>query len=215
MGCRRVQLAPPLSPLLAAPCPWFCALCDVPHPRHLPACRTLWNEGVHAHLQPWLLLPSAVTLYESGWLALWSSVFGVWSAAFYHRTGRAIYPFLGGSWSGKLRPGVGGRELSLGPPPHPTPPTPHTHHTTPPPAHLTDVSKPYAWAAYLGIFGTLWVAYLLFMGLARRAAASLLFPCSCLLARCRPAVLVAGGATPKAGSPDCCTHSRTPLTLHA
>lgn len=64
-----------------------------------------------------------VTLYESGWLALWSSLFGVWSAAFYHRTGRAIYPFL-------------------------------------------DVSKPYAWAAYLGIFATLWVAYLLFMALA-------------------------------------------------
>ncbi|KAL4436938.1 hypothetical protein ABPG75_004077 [Micractinium tetrahymenae] len=67
-----------------------------------------------------------VTFYESGWLALWSSLFGVWSAVFYHRTGRAIYPFLG-----------------------------------------EHVSKSYSWASYLGIFGTLWVAYLLFMGLAR------------------------------------------------
>lgn len=65
-----------------------------------------------------------VTLLESGWLALWSSLYGVWSAAFLHRTGRVIYPFL-------------------------------------------DVSKPYAWVSYVGIFGTLWVAYLLFLGLAR------------------------------------------------
>jgi hypothetical protein len=30
-------------------------------------------------------------------VALWSSLFGVWSALFYLRTGRFIYPFLGAS----------------------------------------------------------------------------------------------------------------------
>ena len=40
--------------------------------------------------------PFAVTFYASGWVALWSSLFGVWSGLFYARTGRFIYPFLGG-----------------------------------------------------------------------------------------------------------------------
>lgn len=37
----------------------------------------------------------SVTFYSSGWLALWSSIYGVWSGVFYARNGRFIYPFLG------------------------------------------------------------------------------------------------------------------------
>ncbi len=42
-------------------------------------------------------MPPAVDFYSSGYLALWSSLFGVWSAIFYIHTGRFIYPFLGTS----------------------------------------------------------------------------------------------------------------------
>lgn len=65
-----------------------------------------------------------VDFYSSGYLALWSSLFGVWSAVFYLNTGRFIYPFL-------------------------------------------DAHKPYAWAAYLGLFAVHLAAYLTVMGLTK------------------------------------------------
>lgn len=43
--------------------------------------------------------PRAVTMTDAGWLALWGSLFGLWSGLFYHRTNRFIYPFLGACWA--------------------------------------------------------------------------------------------------------------------
>ncbi len=62
--------------------------------------RAGWRCGTpsyyHSHYKLFLHpLFLAVTFYSSGWLALWSSVYGVWSGVFYARNGRFIYPFLG------------------------------------------------------------------------------------------------------------------------
>ncbi|PSC70223.1 hypothetical protein C2E20_6303 [Micractinium conductrix] len=96
-----------------------------------------------------------VTMTDAGWLALWGSLFGLWSGLFYHRTNRFIYPFL-------------------------------------------DAHKPYAWASYLGVFGVLWVAFLLFWG-AARARTLLLVPRS--RARKAAAAAAGGGARGAAAAP--------------
>ena len=54
---------------------------------------------IRSCLPAWAPAPLAVTVYASGWVALWSSLFGVWSGLFYAKTGRFIYPFLGGLWA--------------------------------------------------------------------------------------------------------------------
>lgn len=36
----------------------------------------------------------ACILTGTGWMAVWASMFGVWSTVFYIRTGLFIYPFL-------------------------------------------------------------------------------------------------------------------------
>jgi len=79
-ACRCARLhGPPVACLPSGvPCPstnWHIPSCRCP----APPCPAL-----------------AVSLYGSGWLALWTSVFGVWSGLFYYRTGHFIYPFLGG-----------------------------------------------------------------------------------------------------------------------
>lgn len=65
--------------------------------RHRMYCFESYNQhGFNAvmALGDLLLNRIPVELYTSGWLALWSSLYGVWSAAFYVRTGRYLYPFL-------------------------------------------------------------------------------------------------------------------------
>jgi hypothetical protein len=63
---------------------------------------------IRSCLPAWAPAPLAVTVYASGWVALWSSLFGVWSGLFYAKTGRFIYPFLGGLCAGWDGGSVGG-----------------------------------------------------------------------------------------------------------
>lgn len=65
--------------------------------RHRMYCFESYNQhAVNAvmMLGELLLNRIPVTFYSSGWLALWSSIYGVWSGVFYARNGRFIYPFL-------------------------------------------------------------------------------------------------------------------------
>lgn len=133
--------------------------------RWLPSCRAQPpTPAPPTHPHP------SVAFYTSGYLALWSSIYGVWSGVFYARYRRFIYPFLGAgmlcvcvwlaggddsaTWPEKQKPMNAAAVPPLCPDPRPTHPRP------------ADVHKPYAWASYLGLFGVHWFAYCLIMALA-------------------------------------------------
>ena len=115
LHARDVRLAPALH----------CAPIH-PRPRAPPACPPQQHGFNAAMVLGELALNRAPPCFTlgSGLLALWNSLFGVWSTLFFIRTGRFIYPFLEahkprawlvylglylGLWAASLAPGAGRR----------------------------------------------------------------------------------------------------------